>query len=347
MKVQVCNVSRAFGAIKALDRVSFELTPGCLYGFVGPNGSGKTTLLRIMAGVDRPDHGEVLFDDVPVTIYPDRVRRLVGYMPDALPDFRDMRAWEYLDFFARSYGLTGARRRDTLANVEEFTGCASFRQQFLCTLSKGMKQRVSLARALLHHPRTLLLDEPAAGLDPQARYELRVMLKSLQARGLTIFLSSHILSELEDMCDGAVILKQGRLVAAGLMAELQQRLGGDMDAETAAPVPSIAPSVLPAASAEDVAPSQVTVLVRTLGEAATLVEALRRQPACLEARENGERTVLARLSGDEAALPEMLRSLLEAGIPVCGLERHEMGLEEMFMKYTARQTRDGGKEVKD
>lgn len=344
MKVKVCNVSRAFGAVKALDRVSFELTPGCLYGFVGPNGSGKTTLLRIMAGVDRPDHGEVLFDDVPVSIYPDRVRRLVGYMPDALPDFRDMRVWEYLDFFARSYGLTGAQRRDTLANVEEFTGCASFKEQFLFTLSKGMKQRVSLARALLHHPRTLLLDEPAAGLDPQARYELRVMLKSLQRRGLTIFLSSHILSELEDMCDGAVILKQGRLVAAGLMAELQQRLGdGTADAQ----IPSVAPAVLPAASEEGIASPQVTVLVRTLGEAAALREALQRQDACLETREGGERTVLARLSGDEAALPEMLRALLAAGIPVCGLERHEMGLEEMFMKYTARQTKGDGKEVKD
>ncbi len=345
MKVKVCKVSRSFGAVQALDQVSFELSPGCLYGFVGPNGSGKTTLLRIMAGVDRPDSGEVLFDDVPVTIYPDRVRRCVGYMPDALPNLRDMRVWEYLDFFARSYGLTGARRRDTLANVEEFTGCASFKDQLICTLSKGMRQRVSLARALLHHPRALLLDEPAAGLDPQARYELRTMLKSLQGRGITIFLSSHILTELSDMCDGAVILKRGRLVAAGLMSELQERLG-DGDAARApsssVAVASAPPSVLPAAPS-----SSVTVLVRTQGEAAALREALQRFPDCLEARESGDHAVLARLSGGEASLPGLLRGLLEAGIPVSGMEHHEMGLEEMFMKYTAQRADDGGKEVQD
>ena len=332
MKVKVCNLCRSFGKKLAANNVSFELDEGKIYGFVGPNGSGKTTTLRIMAGADRPDSGDVLYDDLSVVMYPDRARQFIGYMPDALPDFKDLRVWEYLDFFARSFGYKGEARRAMQADVEQFTGCDGFREQYLNTLSKGMKQRVSLARALLHHPKVLLLDEPAAGLDPKARYELRVILKQLAESGMTVFLSSHILSELQDMCDGAVIIKDGYVVAAGLMDVLQGQLDG------------VAPQALNSNMAVPVADSQnetsvanlphVAVLLKSLGDAASLHAALAGLIMCDGAEIAGPHEVRARLQGDDTAIPAAAQQLLALGIPIVGIQKLEMGLEEMFMRFT-------------
>ena len=195
MKTEVRNLTRIFGKTKAVDNVSFSFEDGNIFGFIGPNGAGKTTTIRIMATLDLATSGDVFYDGVSATIYPEAVRRVVGYMPDSLPGYKDIQVWEYLDFFARSFGLKGAERTRALNDIVDFTNLGELRYKFLFALSKGMKQRVSLARALIHNPKVLIMDEPAAGLDPRARHELRTLLKILADQKKAIFLSSHILSE--------------------------------------------------------------------------------------------------------------------------------------------------------
>ena len=226
MKTEVRNLTRIFGKTTAVDNISFSFEDGNIFGFIGPNGAGKTTTIRIMATLDLATSGDVFYDGVSATLYPEAVRRVVGYMPDSLPGYKDIQVWEYLDFFARSFGLKGAERTRALNDIVEFTNLGELRFKFLFALSKGMKQRVSLARALVHNPKVLIMDEPAAGLDPRARLELRSLLKILAEQKKAIFLSSHILSELQDICDGAVIIEQGKLLSAGTLNELLAQISG-------------------------------------------------------------------------------------------------------------------------
>ena len=220
MRIKVENLTRRFGCNVALDHVSFAVPSGSVYGFVGPNGAGKTTAIRIMAGLDLPDSGQVWYDDLPAVEYPEKALRFIGFMPDTLADSHDIRVWEYLDFFARACGLKGAEKEKALARVGELTNLENLSDRFLGELSKGMKQQVSLARILLHEPSVLLLDEPAAGLDPRARIELRQSLRKLAFSGKTILISSHILSELEDLADGVVIIEKGKILSCGPLSEI-------------------------------------------------------------------------------------------------------------------------------
>ena len=226
MKTEVRNLTRVFGKTVAVNDISFSFEDGNIFGFIGPNGAGKTTTIRIMATLDLATSGDVFYDGVSATLYPEAVRRVVGYMPDSLPGYKDIQVWEYLDFFARSFGLKGAERTRALNDIIDFTNLGELRNKFLYALSKGMKQRVSLARALIHNPKVLIMDEPAAGLDPRARHELRTLLKILAEQKKAIFLSSHILSELQDICDGAVIIEQGRLLSAGTLNDLLAQVNG-------------------------------------------------------------------------------------------------------------------------
>src|SRR6266545_8004039 len=194
MKIEVVNLKKHFGPTHAVEDVSFAFSSGQVVGFVGPNGAGKTTTMRILATLDEPTAGDALIDGVSVVEEPERARHLVGYVPDSLPTHRDMSVHEYLDFFARAYGLKGLYRASVIESVEEFTGLTGLRDKMLVALSKGMKQRVSLARALLHDPEVLVMDEPAAGLDPRARIELRELLRVLSSQGKAILISSHILT---------------------------------------------------------------------------------------------------------------------------------------------------------
>ena len=220
MLLQVKNLSRSFGRTKALDNVSFEIPPGEIFGFTGPNGSGKTTAMRIIAGLDEPDSGDVLYGDISIADYPEKVRRHIGYMPDSLPDAGDISVGEFINFYASAFGLKGEVRKKRLQEINELTRLGELENKLLNQLSKGMKQRVNLARILIHDPQLLLLDEPAAGLDPRTRIEMRDILKELADRGKTIFLSSHILSELEDMISGVVIIEKGKLVRCGRLSDL-------------------------------------------------------------------------------------------------------------------------------
>jgi len=215
VKIRVQNLRREFGKTIAVNSVSFEFESGQIYAFVGPNGAGKTTTMRIMATLDEPNAGDVFMDDLSVVEYPEKARHLIGFVPDELKPYWDTTVHEYLDFFARAYGLRGSQRTDAVASVEEFTNVAGIREKTLRSLSKGMKQRVSLGRALVADPQVLILDEPAAGLDPRARVELRELLTLLAKQGKAILISSHILTELTEICDGVIIIEQGKLLESG------------------------------------------------------------------------------------------------------------------------------------
>ncbi len=220
MRVEVQNLKKYFGKTKAVDDISFSFSSGDIVGFVGPNGAGKTTTMRIMSALDEPTRGRILIDGVSISEYPEKAMLNIGYMPDSLPDHNDITVHEFLDFFARAFDLKGRKRKDVIEETEHFTNLAKLRSKTLKQLSKGMKQRVSLARAIIHDPEILVLDEPAAGLDPRARIELLGMLKNLASRRKAIFVSSHILSELGEICDSAIIIEKGKLLCSGKIDQI-------------------------------------------------------------------------------------------------------------------------------
>lgn len=325
MEIKVKNLCRSFGNIRAVDDVSFEFHSGNIFGFIGPNGAGKTTTIRIMSTLDLPDSGDVFYDGVSTVDYPEQVRRIIGYMPDSLPGYRDIQVWEYLDFFARSYGITGEKRRRVLAEIEDFTNIGNIREKYLASLSKGMKQRVSLARSLVHNPSVLVMDEPAAGLDPRARLELRSLLKVLADQGKAILLSSHILSELQDICDGAVIIEQGKILSAGTLEKLLKSTGCQPAPDADGPAPS--PGT----------PAVAVVVIKLSGEAEAVRLKLLEHPAVREAVIVTEKEVRAQITATE--ISTVVGTLFAAGLPVTGFSREEIGLEELFMKITTGAVR--------
>ncbi|MCP4890320.1 MAG: ABC transporter ATP-binding protein [Planctomycetaceae bacterium] len=219
--IEMRRLHRFFGETRAVDDVSFSVKRGHVFGYIGPNGAGKTTSMRILATLDLPSYGDALVDGFSVVNDPEYVRRRLGFMPDAFGTYRDVNCQEYLDFFARAYGLVGRERNARLKWVLHFTGTEGMAEKPIRGLSKGMKQRLCLGRALIHDPTVMILDEPAAGLDPRARIDLRRMIRELADRGKTVLISSHILTELAEMCDTVGIIEQGRLLATGSVEEIQ------------------------------------------------------------------------------------------------------------------------------
>jgi ABC-2 type transport system ATP-binding protein len=304
MKVQIVNLKKKFGATRAVDDVSFSFSSGQVVGFVGPNGAGKTTTMRILATLDEPTAGDALIDGVSVVEEPERARGLVGYVPDSLPTHRDMSVHEYLDFFARAYGLKGLHRAKVIDEVEEFTGLTGLRDKMLVALSKGMKQRVSLARALLHDPAVLVMDEPAAGLDPRARIELRELLRVLSSQGKAILISSHILTELAEICHAAVIIERGSVLMAGAIDDLLEN-----------------------------GASRRTVLIRVRGGQEKLHRELLETPRIEKVNIVGEE-IAAEINGDEEDCCDLLTGLVGRGYRVVEFKLQRANLEEIFMNVT-------------
>ena len=227
--IRLDNVTRVFGSTKAVDRLSFSVHRGEVFGFIGPNGAGKTTSMRILSTLELPTVGNAWVDGFSVVDDPDRVRKRLGWMPDGFGTYSFVNCEEYLDFFARSYGLKANDRRNALKRVMSFTQLDSMANKPIRGLSKGMKQRLCLGRTLIHDPSVLILDEPAAGLDPRARIELREMITALAADGKTLLVSSHILTELAEMVDRVGIIEQGQLLAVGTVDEILKRGAVDKD----------------------------------------------------------------------------------------------------------------------
>jgi ABC-2 type transport system ATP-binding protein len=304
MKIEVQHLCKHFGNTRAVDDVSFSFTSGDVLGFIGPNGAGKTTTMRILATLDEPTSGDALVEGVSLVERPEQARRFIGYVPDTLPTHRDINVHEYIDFFARAYGVKGERRRQVVTSIEEFTNLTGIREKMLSALSKGMKQRVSLARALVHDPPVLLMDEPAAGLDPRARIELRELVKILSTQGKAILISSHILTELSEICTGAVIIEQGRLLKAGNLDDVIR---------------------------EDV--PKRTVLIRHLGEPADLCKHLLEMPG-VENASLVDHHVSVEVHGADEACSQLLTSLIQGGFRIVEFRQKRVDLEQVFMNVT-------------
>lgn len=313
--IRVRHLTHRYGDREVVRDISFRVRKGEIFGFIGPNGAGKTTTIRIMSTLMEPTSGRVEIDGIDVEVDPEAVRRRIGYMADHPGVYERVTVGEYLDFFAAAYRVPLSERASTVAAVVELTDLGSLRERLVAELSKGMKQRIQLARTLLHDPKVLILDEPASDLDPRARIEMRDLLVELRRMGKTIFLSSHILAELAEMCTSIGILEKGRLVAAGPVDAIARALdkgatGADGKLRRRARLRVLGSSL----SVSDLlAPKGVDVEV--LGDAA-----------------NGLTVVT--YEGDDMALADLVKVLVENGVPLVGLEPERNELERIFLDVT-------------
>jgi ABC-2 type transport system ATP-binding protein len=223
--IETKNLTKNYGNLTAVNDLNLTIQDGDIFGFIGPNGAGKTTTMRILVTLLEPTRGRAFVNGLDVTRKGKKVRRMVGYMPDFMGVYDDLKVFEYLEFFAAAFGIERKKRKSIVEGVLELTDLQSKRSAAVDSLSRGMQQRLGLARVLIHDPKVLILDEPASGLDPRARIEIRELLRELKRMGKTIMISSHILSELEEICDHIGIIEHGKLVFSGTMEEIRPKLG--------------------------------------------------------------------------------------------------------------------------
>jgi ABC-2 type transport system ATP-binding protein len=223
--IETKNLTKNYANLTAVDDLNLTIQDGDIFGFIGPNGAGKTTTMRILVTLLEPTRGKAFINGLDVRRHGKKVRRLVGYMPDFMGVYDDLKVFEYLEFFAAAFGIERKKRKSIVEGVLELTDLQSKRSVTVDSLSRGMQQRLGLARVLIHDPKVLILDEPASGLDPRARIEIRELLRELKRMGKTIMISSHILSELEEICDHVGIIEHGRLVFSGTLEEILSQLG--------------------------------------------------------------------------------------------------------------------------
>jgi len=303
--ISVEGLTKSYGARMALDGISFEVPEQEIFGFVGPNGAGKTTTLRILAALLEPTEGRAFIAGADVTKDRLKVHNSIGYMPDFFGVYDQLTVTEYLDFYAACYKQPKSRRKRIVDDLLALVGMSERRNQQVDTLSRGLKQRTCLARALVHDPSVLLLDEPASGLDPRARVEMREILKELQRMGKTVVISSHILPELTELCSMVGIIDHGRMRATGPVKEVIARLSSGKRLRIS--------------------------VVGPQDEAAAILLSL---PAVRETQVvNGE--IEAGYEGDDSVASEILQALTGAGIRVSNFAHVEGGLEDAFMKATS------------
>lgn len=307
--IKIEQISKRYRNVNALSDFSLEVPRGTIYGLIGPNGAGKTTLLRILAALITPTTGRVWFENEELSQAPSAIHRKVGYMPDFFGVYPDLTSAEYLEFYAGIHGIPSGKRPQIINDLLELVELTAKRDAFVETLSRGMKQRLCLARALVHDPEVLLLDEPASGLDPRARVELRELVRTLQSMGKTVIISSHILLELAEMCTDIAIMQEGKLIISGDVEKVTHQLGGGR---------------------------QIEMRVLTPEHVAAALEALQALPGISNAR-NGEGTlILADFSGEDDSLHDILAQLIKQDIPVTSFAPRTGGgrLEEVFMSIT-------------
>src|SRR5437763_658115 len=224
--IEIKHLRKEYKDLVAVKDLSLELEQGDIFGFIGPNGAGKTTTIKMLATLLIPTAGTALVNGIDVVRYPEQIRSIVGYMPDFFGVYDDIKVWEYLDFFAAAYKIPRVKRPGIIDDVLELTDLTIKKEAYVEELSRGMKQRLCLAKTLVHDPKVLLLDEPASGLDPRARIEIKELLKELKSMGKTIIISSHILPELADFCNKIGIIEQGELVVSGEVQAIMQQVSG-------------------------------------------------------------------------------------------------------------------------
>jgi ABC-2 type transport system ATP-binding protein len=315
MMLELRNIRKSYDSLTVLDGLSLAIPAGELYGFIGTNGAGKTTTLRIAAGLLRPDSGQVLIDGRDLWEHRDdaaassETLSRIGYVPDFFGVYENLYVWEYMEFFASCSGLTGLKARQRCEMLLDQTGLYERRDYFVSSLSRGMKQRLCLARALIHDPKLLIMDEPASGLDPVTRSEYMQILRELCGQGKTIFISSHILSELSDICTSAGIIESGKMILSG-------------------PLSSLFDSVHLARR----------IRIVLAGSAECAIGVLKRDPKVSSIAIDG-REIRITFTGQEEDAEQLLRDLVESGARVTGFMREKDDLENAFMQLAGRKGR--------
>ncbi len=307
--IETIDLTKKYGDFTALESLDLKLEQGDLFGFIGPNGAGKTTTMRILATLLAPSWGEAYVCGQSIYTHPREIRHLIGYMPDIFGVYDDMRVMEYLEFFAAAYRIDGPKRREVAERSLDLVDLMFKRNELVTSLSRGMTQRLGLARVLLHDPQVLLLDEPASGLDPRARIEMRGLLKRLQSLGKTILVSSHILPELADICNRVGIIEHGRLLACGEVSDLLAQVRG-----------------------------RPTVRIRLAGEHRQAVASLEQAEEVLGVTidtvpSDGEELVVALADGVVNHSPIVARLIAE-GHEVLTVRLQEVNLETAFLELT-------------
>ncbi len=335
--IRVRHLWHRFGGMDVVRDVTFDVGEGEIFGFIGPNGAGKTTTIRVMSTLLEPMAGRVEVDGHDVTLEPEKVRKIIGYMPDHAGVYDRITVREYLEFFAEAYGVPP----DVVEVVLELTDLKKLEARLVATMSKGMKQRLGLARILLHDPKILILDEPASDLDPRARIEIRDLLLELRALGKTIFLSSHILTELADVCTSVAILEKGRLVVAGPISEIAEKMRARAPAsqrrpELGAPRPAgdARPAVVTAGGVALPDEAQHRVKVRIIGDAHAVLRLIVGGPGVVGARVTSANQLTVKYQGDERFVADMVRHLVAQGVSLVAVEPERTELERIFLEAT-------------
>jgi ABC-2 type transport system ATP-binding protein len=309
--IEIKDLSKKYGKRTAVNQLNLAVEAGEIFGFVGPNGAGKTTTLRILATLLRANGGEAFIAGHSVRKAPRGVRGVIGYMPDSFGIYHDMRVWEYLDFFGACYHLREGERKRLVNDLLELVDMTPRRDEMVDKLSRGMQQRLGLARTLIHDPQVLILDEPASGLDPRARVEIRELLVELARMGKTVFFSTHILADVAEICTRVGIIEAGRIVATGTLDELQRGLA-----------------------------TQRAVHISVLDRAAEAQEFLTALPgvggveAHVEQNQEQRTRLEVKFTGDDAALSAMLSGLTARSIPIVHFSEDSQNLEDIFMQLT-------------
>ena len=310
--VEIRGLVKRYDEHLAVAGIDLTVGPGEIYGLVGPNGAGKTTTMKILATLLAPTAGEALVCGIPVLDDPIEVRRRIGYMPDFYGVYDDLRVWEYLDFFARCYGVPAARRGGTVDELLSIVGLGDKRNAYVEALSRGMRQRLCLAHTLVHDPALLILDEPASGLDPRARVEMREILRELRAMGKTILVSSHILPELAEMCTAVGIIDRGRLLRSGRIADIERSLRAN-----------------------------ALLRIDVVGDGGAAASWLAERDGvgdvlAVDDPPDGLVRLEATFGGDPDAQAALLRDMIAAGHVVSGFTQAASDLEEIFLKVTGQ-----------
>jgi len=302
--IETRDLTKKYGELFAIKSIDLNLSRGDLFGFIGPNGAGKTTTMRILATLLNPTWGEAYVGGYSIYTKPKEIRRMIGYMPDFFGVYDDMKVIEYLEFFAAAYRIRGPKRRQVCDEVLELVELGYKREALVTSLSRGMTQRLGLARVLLHDPQVLLLDEPASGLDPRARIEIRTLLKRLGTMGKTIMVSSHILPELADVCNKVGIIERGEMVFNDTVAELLRRVR-----------------------------PQTMLNVGVAGDRVAAAKLLEGH-ALVERVDLGEKNLTVTLMNGQRDYSELATLLVDAGHKLTLLQENELNLETAFMALT-------------
>lgn len=307
---EILELNKKYGKFTALDSLSMNITENSIFGFVGPNGAGKTTTMKIMAGLLKADSGGIYINGEDILKNPKSIRDKIGYMPDFFGVYDDLKVSEYMDFYAGTYYIPYAERGTLIDNLLEVVDLTDKKDTYVDSLSRGMKQRLCLARSLIHDPELIILDEPASGLDPRARVEIKEILKELREMGKTIIVSSHILPELAEMCSEIGIIDHGKLVTQGTVNEIMNRIN-----------------------------KKRLVKVKLSNGKENLIRLLKEQSTVKEITENTDNVEFA-FEGTNDNLTSILRNIIMNGIPIYSFAENEGNLEEIFMTVTGGEKND-------